>query len=56
VADAASSLKALLSRQDLWGIELTHNAHWAERVAYWHDQVIHQGVDATVKFAITLDA
>ena len=56
VADAASSLKALLSRQDLWGSELTHNAHWAERVAYWHDQVIHQGVDATVKFAITLDA
>jgi fructuronate reductase len=56
VADAASSLKALLSRQDLWGTELTHNAHWAERVAYWHDQVIHQGVDATVKFAITLDA
>lgn len=56
VADAASSLKALLSRQDLWGIELTYYAHWAERVAYWHDQVIHQGVDATVKFAITSDA
>jgi fructuronate reductase len=56
VNDAAISLEALLSRQDLWGIELTHNAHWAERVAYWHDQVIHQGVDATVKFAITLDA
>ena len=56
VAAAASSLQALLSRQDLWGIELPHNAHWAERVAYWHDQVIHQGVDATVKFAITLDA
>jgi len=48
-------LKALLSRQDLWGAELPHNAQWAERVAYWHDQVIHQGVDATVKFAITLD-
>jgi fructuronate reductase len=56
VADAAGSLKALLSRQDLWGAELPHNAQWAERVAYWHDQVIHQGVDATVKFAITLDA
>ena len=55
VADAAGSLKALLSKQDLWGTELPHNAHWAERVAYWHDQVIHQGVDATVKFAITLD-
>ena len=56
VADAAGSLKALLSRQDLWGAELPHNTRWAERVAYWHDQVIHQGVDATVKFAITLDA
>ena len=56
VADAAGSLKAMLSRQDLWGTELPNNAHWAERVAYWHDQVIHQGVDATVKFAITVDA
>jgi fructuronate reductase len=56
VADAASSLQALLSRQDLWGNELPHNKAWAARVAYWHDQVIHQGVDATVKFAITLDA
>ena len=56
VADAADSLKALLSRQDLWGTELPHNTLWAQRVAYWHDQVIHQGVDATVKFAITLDA
>ncbi|MEY3639946.1 MAG: Polyol:NADP oxidoreductase [Pseudomonadota bacterium] len=55
VADAADSLKALLSRSDLWGTELPHNTQWFERVAYWHDQVIHQGVDATVKFAITLD-
>ncbi len=56
VADSAGSLKALLSRQDLWGTELSHNTQWFERVAYWHDQVIHQGVDATVKFAITLEA
>ena len=56
VADAAGSLSALLSRQDLWGSDLPQNAQWAERVAYWHDQVIHQGVDATVKFAIALDA
>ncbi len=56
VADAAGSLKALLSRQDLWGTDLPQNAQWAERVAYWHDHVLHQGVDATVKFAITLDA
>jgi fructuronate reductase len=55
VADATGSLKALLSRSDLWGTELPHNTQWFERVAYWHDQVIHQGVDATVKFAITLD-
>lgn len=56
VSDAAGSLKTLLSREDLWGAELPHNAVWAERVAYWHDQVIHQGVDATLKFAITSDA
>jgi fructuronate reductase len=55
VADAAGCLKALLDRQDLWGSELPHNTLWAERVAYWHDQVLHQGVDATVKFAISLD-
>ena len=56
VADASGSLNAFLSRADLWGAELPHNTLWAERVAYWHDQVVHQGVDATVKFAITLDA
>jgi fructuronate reductase len=56
VTDPAGGLKALLSRQDLWGTDLPHNTQWAERVAYWHDQVVHQGVDATVKFAITLDA
>jgi fructuronate reductase len=56
VADASGSLNALLSRADLWGAELTHNTLWAERVAYWHNQVVYQGVDATVKFAITLDA
>jgi len=55
VADAAGCLKALLDRQDLWGSELPHNTLWAQRVAYWHDLVLHQGVDATVKFAITLD-
>jgi hypothetical protein len=55
VADAAGCLKALLGQQALWGSELPLNTQWAERVAYWHDQVVHQGVDATVKFAITLD-
>ena len=55
VADASGSLNALLSRANLWGPELPHNTLWAERVAYWHDQVVHQGVDATVKFAITHD-
>ena len=55
VADAAGCLKALLDRQDLWGSELPNNTLWAQRVAYWHDQVLHQGVDATVKFAISLD-
>ena len=55
VADPRGCLKALLSRQDLWGTELPNNALWADRVAFWHDQVVHQGIDATVKFALTLD-
>ena len=56
VAEPEASIHALLARQDLWGTELSHNAQWALRVAYWHHQVLHQGLDATVKFAITLEA
>ena len=55
VTEPEASIKALLARQDLWGAELSQNTEWAHRVAYWHHQLIYQGLDATVKFAITLE-
>ncbi len=45
-------VRALLAREDLWGKELAASEAWLERVNYWHDQVLHQGVDATVKYII----
>jgi fructuronate reductase len=45
-------VRALLAREDLWGKELVVSDAWLERVTYWHDQVLHQGVDATVKYII----
>jgi fructuronate reductase len=46
---------ALLARGDLWGKELAASEAWLERVSYWHDQVLYQGVDATVKYIIQQD-
>ena len=46
---------ALLAREDLWGKELAASEAWLDRVSYWHDQVLHQGVDATVKYIIQQD-
>lgn len=48
-------VRALLAREDLWGNELVASEVWLERVTYWHDQVLHQGVDATVKYIIQQD-
>jgi fructuronate reductase len=48
-------VRALLVREDLWGKELAASEAWLERVSYWHDQVLHQGVDATVKYIIQQD-
>ncbi len=45
-------VRALLAREDLWGKELTASDAWLKRVTDWHDQVLHQGVDATVKYII----
>jgi hypothetical protein len=39
----------------LWGQELLASEAWLERVTYWYDQVLHQGVDATVKYIIQQD-
>jgi fructuronate reductase len=46
---------ALLAREDLWGKELAASEAWLDRVSYWHDQVLHQGVDATVIYIIQQD-
>jgi hypothetical protein len=43
-------VRALLAREDLWGKELAASAAWLSRVSFWHDQVLHQGIDATVKY------
>jgi fructuronate reductase len=43
-------VRALLAREDLWGNALAASQAWLERVSYWHDQVLYQGVDATVKY------
>jgi len=48
-------VRTLLAREDLWGQELLASEAWLERVTYWHDQVLHQGVDATVKYIIQQD-
>ena len=48
-------VRALLAREDLWGKELVASEAWLDRVSYWHDQVLHQGVDATVKYIIQQD-
>ena len=48
-------VRALLAREDLWGKELVASEAWLERVSYWHDQVLNQGVDATVKYIIQQD-
>ncbi len=45
-------VRAFLAREDLWGAELVTSEAWLERVSHWHDQVLHQGIDATVKYII----
>jgi fructuronate reductase len=53
--EAHACVRALLAREDLWGKELAASEAWLDRVIYWHDQVLHQGVDATVKYIIQQD-
>ena len=50
--DPHGCVSALLAREDLWGAELVASEAWLARVTHWHDQVLHQGVDATVKYMI----
>ena len=50
--ESDACVRALLAREDLWGQELASSEAWLARVRFWHDQVVHQGVDATVKYII----
>ena len=54
-SEPQACVRTLLAREDLWGKELVASEAWLERVSYWHDQVLHQGVDATVKYIIQQD-
>ncbi len=54
-SEPQACVRTLLAREDLWGKELAASEAWLERVRYWHDQVLHQGVDATVKYIIQQD-
>ncbi|MEY3117252.1 MAG: Polyol:NADP oxidoreductase [Pseudomonadota bacterium] len=53
--ESHACVRALLAREDLWGKELAASEAWLERVSFRHDQVLHQGVDATVKYIIQQD-
>ena len=50
--ESDACVRALLARGDLWGQELASSKAWLARVSFWHDQLVHQGVDATVKYII----
>jgi fructuronate reductase len=54
-SEPQACVHTLLAREDLWGNELAASEAWLARVSYWHDQVLHQGVDATVKYIIQQD-
>ena len=56
VATPEACVRALLSRQDLWGTALPQSNEWLERVTHWHHQVLYMGVDGALQFFLTLDA
>ena len=43
------SVKALLSREDLWGTFLPQQNAWIASVTHWHQQILQLGVDASVR-------
>jgi fructuronate reductase len=42
-------VRALLSREDLWGSALPGNAAWTARVTHWHQHILQHGVDHAVQ-------
>ena len=44
----AQSVSQLLSREDFWGPVLVTHGHWKERVTYWHQSILTQGMDESV--------
>jgi len=49
-------VRALLAREDLWGKRLPGGGAWTARVVYWHQQILHHGVDATVQALLQEEA
>ncbi len=42
-------VRALLSREDLWGGALSQHAAWIARVMHWHQHILQHGVDHAVQ-------
>jgi fructuronate reductase len=42
-------VRALLSREDLWGSALPQHAAWIARVMHWHQHILQNGVDHAVQ-------
>lgn len=42
-------VRALLTREDLWGSALPQHAGWIARATHWHQHLLQHGVDATVQ-------
>lgn len=42
-------VRALLTREDLWGNALPQHAAWIARVTHWHQQVMQHGVDHAIQ-------
>jgi fructuronate reductase len=42
-------VRALLSREDLWGSALPQHAAWIVRVTHWHQHILQHGVDHAVQ-------
>jgi fructuronate reductase len=47
--EPAASVRALLTREDLWGKTLAHHAEWIARVTHWHNTILQHGVDAAMQ-------
>ena len=54
--EPAACVRALLSREDLWGTTLPHNTAWLARVTHWHQHILQHGVDAAIQQLLAQEA